>query len=249
MDTGPMITFAIPAHNEERLLPSTLAALHEAASGAGCPYEVVVADDASTDGTAAAARQGGARIVPIDRRQIAAARNAAARAGTGELLFFVDADTWINSEVLAQAMRAMERGAAGGGCPVRFDGVIPMWARPTLAATQLLFRMIRVSGGASMFCTRRAFEDGGGWNEDLFASEEMAFAKMIKRQGRFVLTRARVTTSGRKLRAYSGREIGREILRLVRHPRSSVRSREGLDIWYGPRREDPHDTTNRDPSA
>jgi glycosyltransferase involved in cell wall biosynthesis len=47
-----MISFIIPAHNEERLIGRTLAAIHEAAGGLGVDYEIIVADDASTDATA-----------------------------------------------------------------------------------------------------------------------------------------------------------------------------------------------------
>src|SRR4051794_15440508 len=45
---GGMISFIIPAYNEESLLGATLRALHEAARVVGEPYEVIVADDGST---------------------------------------------------------------------------------------------------------------------------------------------------------------------------------------------------------
>jgi glycosyltransferase involved in cell wall biosynthesis len=47
-----MISFIIPAYNEEQLLGRTLAALTAAAQALG-PYEIVVVDDASTDRTGA----------------------------------------------------------------------------------------------------------------------------------------------------------------------------------------------------
>ena len=57
-----MISFIVPAHDEERLLGRTLVAIHDAAAGIGQPYEVIVVDDASVDGTSAIAAQHGARI-------------------------------------------------------------------------------------------------------------------------------------------------------------------------------------------
>src|SRR5258708_8702482 len=75
-----VISFVVPAYNEEKYLAATLAAIHEAARSAGEPYEVVVANDASTDATAAIAEAGGARVVSVEKRQIAATRNAGARA-------------------------------------------------------------------------------------------------------------------------------------------------------------------------
>ena len=46
-----MISFIVPAYNEEHELSDTLAAIHAAASGATQPYEIIVVDDASTDAT------------------------------------------------------------------------------------------------------------------------------------------------------------------------------------------------------
>jgi glycosyltransferase involved in cell wall biosynthesis len=44
-----VISFIVPAYNEELLLGRTLAALNEAGSALGEPFELVVADDASND--------------------------------------------------------------------------------------------------------------------------------------------------------------------------------------------------------
>src|SRR5215472_17483801 len=92
----PMISFIVPAYNEEHEISDTLTAIREAAFGAIQPYEIIVVDDASTDATAKIASDAGAKVIPINRRQIAASRNAGARAAHGEYLFFIDADTRIN---------------------------------------------------------------------------------------------------------------------------------------------------------
>ena len=63
-----MVPFVVPAHNEEALLGHTLAAVHSAARALGEPYEVVVADDASTDRTGEIARGHGARVVDVAHR-------------------------------------------------------------------------------------------------------------------------------------------------------------------------------------
>ena len=57
-----MISFIVPAHNEELFLPKTLAAIHSTAKALNIPYEIVVADDASTGRTSAIARELGAPV-------------------------------------------------------------------------------------------------------------------------------------------------------------------------------------------
>ena len=105
-----VISFIIPAHNEEALIGQTLSALHESVRTLGESYEIIVANDASTDRTAAIALEHGARLVAVDRREIAAARNAGARAATGDLLIFVDADTIVTRKALQAAVRSLGRG-------------------------------------------------------------------------------------------------------------------------------------------
>src|SRR5438128_8465240 len=124
-----MISFIIPAHNEEFELSFTLAAIGAAASSAGQQYEVIVVDDASTDATPEIAAQAGARVIRINRRQIAAARNSGGRTAQGDYLFFIDADTRINRAHVTGAIAAMEAGYVGGSARVNMDGFIPIWGR------------------------------------------------------------------------------------------------------------------------
>src|SRR6266511_5739354 len=124
-----MISFIIQAYNEELELSATLGAIHAAASSAGQPWEIIVVDDASTDATPEIAAQTGAKVIRINRRQIAAARNAGARAAQGEYLFFVDADTRINRVHVTQGLAALEAGYAGGSARVALDGLMPLWGR------------------------------------------------------------------------------------------------------------------------
>lgn len=233
-----MISFVVPAYNEEQLLGRTLAALNDAGRALGEPFEVVVADDASSDRTAEVAREHGARVVPVTNRQIAATRNAGARVATGALLIFVDADTVVTVDAVRAAVAAMRRGVAGGGCAFRFDGRLPLYGRVMQAVAVPLYRMLRLASGCFLFCTREAFEAVGGFDETLFGAEEAAMSRALRRHGRFVVLREFVTTSGRKLRAYSAREIIGLLARLALTGPRSLRRREGLAVWYGERRPD-----------
>src|SRR5947208_9975043 len=123
-----MISFVIPAHNEAELLGRTLAALSASARTVGEPWEAIVVNDASTDRTAEIGVANGARVITVNHRQIAATRNAGAREAAGEVLFFVDADTVVTTGAVRAAVLALRRGAVGGGCLVRFDGPVPLYA-------------------------------------------------------------------------------------------------------------------------
>jgi glycosyltransferase involved in cell wall biosynthesis len=238
-----MISFIIPAYNEELLLPATLAALRSAAESAGEPYEILVVDDASTDRTASVAREHAARVVPVAHRQIAATRNSGAREAQGDAFCFVDADTLVNPAVVRAAIQALRDGAIGGGCDLRFDGRLPIWATLLVSTFRPVYRLGRLASGSFLFCTRQAFEAVGGFDETLFAAEEADISRALGRQGRFVVLRESVLTSGRKLRSYSLWEVLRVLSRLALRGRRATRSREGLEIWYGERREDPDGPT------
>jgi glycosyltransferase involved in cell wall biosynthesis len=233
-----MISFIVPAYNEERLIEGTLKALDYAAKALNEAHEIIVVDDGSADQTAAVARNAGARVVNVLHRQIAATRNSGARQAKGDIFIFVDADTLANACVVEAAVKAVREGAVGGGASVHFDGSLPLYARLALPSSIWLSRVARLAGGCFLFCTREAFEAAGGFDERFFCAEELVLARALKRQGRFIVLRESVTTSGRKLRAYPAMKLLRVLAALAWRGRKALMQREGLDFWYKQRRQD-----------
>lgn len=228
-----MISFVIPAHNEQAALPRTLDAIHEAARATGRPYEIVVANDASTDATAEVARQHGATVVDCNNRQIAATRNSGARAAKGDYLFFIDADTTANAPAVAASLKCLDNGAAGGGAAVWFDDPLPLYGRLLMLFVWLFEKAVGSSGGAFLFCTRQAWEQAGGFNQRLYCGEECLFIERLKQQGRFIIIMPRVTTSGRRLRSMSGLHLLATILRLSLSPIKTLTQQSFVKkIWY-----------------
>jgi glycosyltransferase involved in cell wall biosynthesis len=232
-----MISFIVPAHNEQVCLGHTLGAIHEAARGAEQLYEIVVVDDASTDSTADIAIQNNARVIRVNHRQIAATRNSGARAAQGERLFFVDADTTINARVVIAAQQKMDRRAAGGGALVRMEGRVPLYARLLLWWLNLLMRLIGMTGGAFMFCTREAFHAVGGFDERLFGAEDAAFSWALKRAGRFTVLWTYVVTSGRRTRGISGIQMVSALIRMAFFPKLLLQRSSVRKVWYDSNRE------------
>src|SRR4029077_1605442 len=133
----------------------------------------------------------------------------------------------------------MRGGAVGGGCNVRFEGRLPCYGRFLISIASPLYRGLGLAAGCFVFCTREGLEAVGGWDETLFAAEELFLSRALRRYGRFVILRQHVITSGRKLRAHSGREILGGLLRLGLGGRKAMERRKGLELWYGERRRDP----------
>jgi glycosyltransferase involved in cell wall biosynthesis len=231
-----VISFVVPAYNEESVLGPALQAIHDAARGAGLDYEIVVANDASTDATAAIATQAGARVIDVQNRQISRTRNDGARAARGDRLVFVDADTHVNAEVIRAAMAALDRGAVGGGATPVFDGEAPRYARIMLVAVLAQMRWFRMAAGCFIFCRRDAFEAVGGFDERHFAGEEIMLSWALRRHGRMEILPERVVTSSRKFRSRSLGETAWITLKLFARGFGGARSREHTGFWYDGRR-------------
>ena len=86
----PQHSVIVPAYNAERTIGACVAAL--CAQSFDQPYEIIVIDDGSTDGTAVVARAAGARVIITPNGRPAAARNAGLRAASGEIICCTDAD-------------------------------------------------------------------------------------------------------------------------------------------------------------
>ena len=85
-----VISVVIPVYNDARMLRRCLSALADQSRPAD---EIVVVDNASTDDSAAVAREFGTRIVVEPRRGIASASAAGFDAAVGDLIVRLDADS------------------------------------------------------------------------------------------------------------------------------------------------------------
>jgi glycosyltransferase involved in cell wall biosynthesis len=183
----PELSLVIPAYNEARYLPrllASLAAARERFTAAGGTMEIIVADNMSTDGTARVAEAGGARVVRVERRRIAAARNGGAAAARGSILAFLDADTVrVQPDTFVAITRALADprvvgGATGCSLERRSVGLALTYA--------LMVPMVWATGFDTgvVFCRARDFRQVGGYPEDLRLAEDVAFLARLWRLGR-----------------------------------------------------------------
>src|SRR5258708_36543092 len=89
-DNELLISIIIPAFNEEASIGDTIVNIHELNLG---KYEVIVADDGSTDATARVAEAAGARVIshPYNIGNGASVKTGI-RSARGRVLVFLDAD-------------------------------------------------------------------------------------------------------------------------------------------------------------
>lgn len=198
----PVVSFIIPARDEEALLPLCLLSIQRAALAVGLEHEIVVVDDASVDGTGEEAERHGARVLRVDCRSVATARNFGAAVARGHLLVFVDADTMIDAFVLERTLQAWHAGAAGGSAGICFDDPVPAWAKLLLPGALWMSRVLGRGWGCYLFATRRAFDSVGGFDETLPTGEAFALSRALRRAGRFLVLPERVLTSARTVRRW-----------------------------------------------
>lgn len=227
------VSIIIPAHNEERLLPHTLAALQAAIERLVQPFEIIVVNDASTDRTAQIARAHGVRVLDVDLRQISAVRNAGARVATGDVLVFVDADTLVPRATLRMALGALRNGAVGGGAQVQFERISWFQHQFARAFASLWLSLMRLAAGCFIFVRREAFEAVGGFDERYFIGEELFLSRALKKRGHFVMLGSPVLTSSRKLETAPTCQLLALTVRLLRQGPPAWQRREGLELWYG----------------
>lgn len=229
----------VPAYNEEMWLPATLKQLKQIVREVPQNGEIIVTDNNSTDRTREIAQEYGTVVVFEGHRQIARSRNAGAKISRAKYLFFVDADTSINSDLFKTSLNLLEKSTVcGGGAQVRFapgssnDRLVEI----LVASWDFLSRRFKWACGAYIFCRRDAFNAIGGFDERFYASEEIHFSRSLKKWGKrhkqqFVILDRYIETSARKLQWFGIWNMLKMNLPLMLCP-YLLRSRKFCRLWY-----------------
>ncbi len=239
------LSIIIPAFNEERLIMYCLDSITESLAAnqkLDFTYEVIVVNNNSTDKTAELAKQAGAKVVYEPVNQIGRARNTGAATAMGDWLLFVDADSLLNPGMVADILQLIETGKYVGCGSVIHMSKLPWWAAAVLHLWTITSVLCRWASGALVVCRTDAFREVGGFNQDLFAANEIDLSYLLKKWGRkhnlkfTILTRHPLVTSSRKVQLYTGREVAGQILQVLLSPRRTLQDKKKLPIWYDGRR-------------
>lgn len=187
------IAVVIPCLNAAATLPAQLEAL--AGQGWDGAWEVLVADNGSTDGSQALVEEYRGRIPGLrlvdasDRRGQAHARNVGAAAATGEALLFCDADDEVAPGWLAAMAGAL---AEHSFVACRYDNekLNPEWVRTTHLNPQKdgVTRydyppFLPHAGGGGLGVRREVHELVGGFDETMPALEDTDYCWRIQLAG------------------------------------------------------------------
>jgi glycosyltransferase involved in cell wall biosynthesis len=208
------VSVIVPTLNEERYLPRCLKSLVNQTSKSS--FEILVVDGGSRDQTVQVAKQYADKVLMKPNAPVGAARNLGAKAATGGILAFIDADTIANPEWISsiiEAFRCDVRAVGLTGPTLPYDGNLSdsvtyrLW---TIYLQRLLLylEMPHVIGFNCAY-RRAPFLSVGGFDEDSVMSEDIKLAHKIRKYGKIRFEKnMSALTSARRFRKYGHLYIG-----------------------------------------
>jgi len=181
-------SFVIPAYNEEKYIHKTLRALRKQTFQ---DFEVIVKDGNSKDQTAQIARKFADKVVSIPDKSAADARNQGARYADGDILVFMDADTFLPIDALQRFSKLVDQtDVVGVSCrkiPLN-EGVLDRSMYEFVNLSTFVSCKVRLGGahGNCMLIRRPVFERIGGFNPNIIVAEEQELIRRALRFGRYM---------------------------------------------------------------
>ena len=211
-----MISIVIPALSEEKLLPLCLDSLrNQDYQGL---YEIIVADNGSTDGTARIAERFGARVVSCsEKKSVFYARQIGADAAQGDIIAQADADTiypknWL-SRIASQFDRRLKTVAVTG--KFRYTQP-PWWAKVEYAGrtglnwiTSFVFGRPLIISGATFAFRRNVFLKLGEYHGIQYAADQWGIAGRLSKAGKITFDNHLCVTT-------SPRSVDKPLLRILK---------------------------------
>lgn len=185
----------IPCLNEEQALPALIQYL-ASHDRDGYIKEIIVVDGGSSDNSLAVASSCGAKSFTCQRRGRAAQMNFGAAMASGDILYFLHADTFPPANFAKQIVETA-RGLRVAGCyRLRFD-LAHWFLKANCWFTRFNIDAVRF-GDQSLFVSRHAFTKAGGFDCAMQLMEDQEVIGRIRRHAHFVVLPDWVTTSARK---------------------------------------------------
>jgi glycosyltransferase involved in cell wall biosynthesis len=182
------VSVIVPARNAAATISDTLQSFAEQSN---MSFEVIVADNGSTDGTQQIAAEFASRFAAfklIDASQIAGpgyARRCGAEAASGELLLFVDSDDVVNRGYVEAMIAALEKHPFVHAS-MDMAKLNPEWfvkEQPGLGTSTATVGSWKFAYGSTIGVRRHEYNVSGGWSEDRLISEDSDLSWRLRMVG------------------------------------------------------------------
>ncbi len=146
--------------------------------------EVIVVDNNSTDNTSLVAKENGALVVFEPHNNIGKSRNAGAKIAKGDFFIFIDADTQINTNLLKQTLLNLRsQSICVGGSSLYVPKDVSKLIQVFIKGWNGVSKLMGWAAGCYVYCTKESFISVGGFDERVYAAEEILFVKAVKKWG------------------------------------------------------------------
>lgn len=178
------LSFVIPVRNDAARLDRCLRSI--LAQPAAVPFEIIVADNGSTDTSAQVARAAGAHVLSLPNRPVSEVRNVAAQSARGELLAFVDADHELGSGWMRAATGLFDTPsvwAGGANYHAPDDGTWVQRMYDCFRGHANGTHVVDWLPSGNLVVRRSAFERVQGFDTTLESCEDVDFCRRVRAAG------------------------------------------------------------------
>ena len=221
------LTVIIPTFNEARYIARLTRHLFEHAVEKS--LEILVVDGGSTDGTARMAQEAGARVLSAPKKSRAVQMNYGASLASGEVFYFVHADTLPPPGYFDDISRNVAEGYQLGRYRTRFDS--NNWLLKLNAFFTRFDWFVCYGGDQTLFITRELFTSIGEFREDLEIMEEYELVARAREKTRYKIMPGEALVSARKYERNSWWQVQQANYRIVQMYKNGA-SQEALVQRY-----------------
>ncbi len=189
-----MISIIIPTYNEAESISHLINYLRK--NAAPSIAEIIVSDAGSADNALQIAQQAGAQAVLSPKKGRAAQMNYGASIATGNILYFIHADTFPPATFANDIEQAVAKGYGLGRYRTKFN------SKKTILRVNAFFTrfdwFVCYGGDQTLFITKALFTQTGGFKEDMLIMEDYEIVIRARQKTKYKIFAKAALVSARK---------------------------------------------------
>lgn len=189
-----MISIIVPTYNEAESISHLINYLRK--NAAPSIAEIIVSDAGSADNTLQIAQQARAQAVLSPKKGRAAQMNYGASIATGNILYFIHADTFPPATFANDIEQAVAKGYGLGRYRTKFN------SKKTILRVNAFFTrfdwFVCYGGDQTLFITKALFTQTGGFKEDMLIMEDYEIVIRARQKTKYKIFAKAALVSARK---------------------------------------------------